>query len=294
MIQSVLLKPVSSEIYKSFNDEPQRVTSVEPSRAVLFLDSQQNTLETKKTNIQFSTIRFANDRMGPLASNINTLSIFSAGVRYCSPNINQINNNLIIFSSFTNLFHSVTLTEGFYTTPLLVINEIVTQLNLITGFTGLTFSAAPVIGYPNKYYLNSSGGSYYFFQGCSACKFGQVMYGLPKDTILDNSKTIGSITLYYTRYIDICSSTITKYSKVKNISNGPNSNMVARIFVSDPTVDSFSGLNPTYATRFSFQWNPQEPIDYVDIQLRDEYGNFLYIPSNENNFFWDIAFTLEN
>lgn len=94
-------------------------------------------------------------------------------------------------------------------------------------------------------------------------------------------------TMLPTRYIDICSSYLTKFQRVKDKSTLPNgsvSNILARVYAfpswnSTPwPVDSVTGphvLRDDFNTPKILKWSPDESLTNFDITLYDEYGRQL-------------------
>jgi hypothetical protein len=46
-----------------------------------------------------------------------------------------------------------------------------------------------------------------------------------------------------------------------------------------------------------YYFNPSEPITQIDIQLRDQFGNLLYVPQGADGkyqgFWWNISLSIE-
>jgi hypothetical protein len=92
-----------------------------------------------------------------------------------------------------------------------------------------------------------------------------------------------------TRYIDLCSSYLTKYQRVKDVTTLPShtiSNVIARIYPTAPNTrvplanDGSIGSQPfslciDYNTPKHIRWSPDEGVSNFDLQLRDEYGDLI-------------------
>jgi hypothetical protein len=92
-----------------------------------------------------------------------------------------------------------------------------------------------------------------------------------------------------TRYIDICSATLTKFQRVKDsttLQNPTISNIIARVYPTAPnTRATVSDMVPTgsapfvicidYNTPKQIKWSPEEALANFDLQLRDEYGALI-------------------
>jgi hypothetical protein len=102
-------------------------------------------------------------------------------------------------------------------------------------------------------------------------------------------------TMSYTRWIDLCSSTLTKYQRVKDATTLPaDAHIVtlARIYLTPPNVaqNSSFGAGPLNGLPFNFtvdfstvkwcKWSPREVLSNFDIQIRDEFGQLLYWTPN--------------
>lgn len=289
-MQKTIAEPVDASIYKDNNKDPQQQISKDPHRSILLLDSRDNPLQTDKTNINFSTVKNVGDSPDILTCDISRFKIDAVTINYVSPNINPYNNVVTFFSTFSLAFHTVTLTEGFYSTPVLLLNELITQLNSV-GASGLSFTATLLSG--GRYQLLASGGMYFFDLNSLAMMRVQPL-ALPRSQIATSSKIGGTLTantLFYTRYIDIVSPTISAYEKIRTVSTNLNNNIICRIYLQ-------SGNTPQYIVYFntpniSYNYLDIQSIYTINMQLRDEFGNALYIPSTENDFNWGIGLILE-
>jgi hypothetical protein len=103
-------------------------------------------------------------------------------------------------------------------------------------------------------------------------------------------------SMCYTRYIDICSRQLTQYQRVKDNSTRENQTpaVLCRVYLGnynyegvgngDASASSqWPGCAPCVIQRIYnvpkySSWNPGAFIDQIDIQLRDDAGNLLYIP----------------
>jgi hypothetical protein len=295
IMSSVILEPQFIDVYHRQNKEPQYITSKVPNRGIIYIDSQQNTLQTDPTNMIISTVRRLGDSAGPLALNINRIGINGFNLFYNSPNVNPRNNTITIWSSVHNAFFTTTVEVGWYANDGPLQNAIVAALNNITGATGLTFNHTNIVGFPFSFLLESTGGDYYILNTCTAITRGFQLWNLANQQTPSNSKICGPVEAYYTKYVDICSSTLTKYSKVKTVSNNLNNNIIFRIFLGTSVFPHVTFHENTDSV--SYNWNPNEPITYIDFQLKDMFGEYLYLhPSNDQSIttcFWDCNLTIE-
>lgn len=96
-------------------------------------------------------------------------------------------------------------------------------------------------------------------------------------------------TMLATRFVDICSSYLTKYQRVKDGStliNNPRQDMLTRLYAVAPstryniTATDSPGSTPFVITQDMnnpkfFLWSREEALNNFDIQVRDEYGDIL-------------------
>jgi hypothetical protein len=102
-------------------------------------------------------------------------------------------------------------------------------------------------------------------------------------------------TMSYTRWIDVCSSTLTKFQRVKDATTLPSDShtaTMARIYLTPGNQSQSSafgagvqaGLPFTFTVDFATpkwcKWSPQEVLSNFDIQIRDEFGALLYWTPN--------------
>jgi hypothetical protein len=102
-------------------------------------------------------------------------------------------------------------------------------------------------------------------------------------------------SLLYTRWIDICSSRLTVFQKVKDATTLPqntNQNVIARVYLCPPgqraVADDFSKpftLCVDYNTPKHLRWDTGQAIADFDIQVRDEFGDLLYWDEYSNTEF---------
>lgn len=294
---SVVLPPQSPLFYRKINEEPQYVTAKPPNRACVYIDSQDCVLETNKVSMIISTMKSRTDRPAVLISNVNRIALASAAIHMVTPNVNPRNYTITFFSSSSNSLHTVDLAEGFYSTSVALITHIVTRLNTLTGASGLTFSQAAVPGFPDTYSLISAGGNYYFSLDCSAIKKGYQLYALPIDQTLTSNKTVGSMGLFYTKYVDFCCPTLMKYAKVKSTSTNNISNLFFRINLTDFTVPLTTYLSEATVPDANYSFEYSESVSIIEFELRDQFGDLLYLPqlvgSQNSGFWWNCSLLVE-
>jgi hypothetical protein len=277
----VLLPPISDEMQTDEQLEPQFIRKRHGNLSYVTLDSTNNNY-TIPNNAQF----FLSGNF--FARKIQRFSLVSIDFYFYTPNINPNNNILKFVSSVTGLTYSVTLPEGFYNTQDALFTMIVAAMNTVTGSSGLTFSFVDTTDGTPRVILTATGGTYQFVSS-SFMLYGQNVVNLPMNDSPSASKTLGPIQLLYTRYIDIISLGLTQYTKNPNTSNSlASANLFFRlpIISSNPGLIAFSIPNPT----MWINYNRSSDLQAIDLQLIDENGFPLYIPSYANNFYF--LFTL--
>lgn len=296
---AVILKPVPSSIYTDTDLDPQIIQYRSPNVGIIYIDSGDSVLEIDKTNMIVSTIKTPQDRANVLAQNIKRLSIIGVGANWQTPNVNPRNNVFTFLSSNTGATqHTVTFTEGFYQTSASLITEILAQLNSLTGTTGLTFTAPAVTGFPDKYTLTSAGGSYRIINTSNAITRGRTLYCFQIDEVLSTTKTVGSMGLLYTTYIDFCSAKLNSYTRIPSRSNGSNYNILFRAYF-PPLSATQAPLIPLNVGFFvppqlnSINYLYTDSISQFDMQLKDQWGDFLYVPPGTSCFNWDMEISVE-
>lgn len=296
-MNSVFIQPTHISSFRK--KEAQFVQVRTSNRGEIFLDSDVNTFENDKTKMVISTKNELSDKPNLIFRNIQRWQVATGGVYYNSPNVNPRNNEIIFFSSVSLVDHTVIVPEGFYTTKIALMNAIRDSLNTVTGASGLTFSYTAVTSHDSMYNLIASGD--YFIRGGSMVDKGFPLVNLPTSQTLTSTKMVGQVRLFYTKYIDIVSKTLTQFQKIKSLNNGRNdSTIIYRIFVDDGTF-SHAIVNTFFKDEnASFNYDPDQEIYEIDFQVLDQFGESLYLPFSEgggapggSGFSWDLSLVVE-
>ena len=110
------------------------------------------------------------------------------------------------------------------------------------------------------------------------------MFNFPTDQVPTASKVVGPMTLKYTIFIDICSNTLTKYSKLRTVATNGRAALFERAYI--PGLDwGNTYYVPKNTEIIRFAYRPQETVNVIDIQLYDSHGNPLYIPPSQADKF---------
>lgn len=271
------------------NLQPQAVTSTDPLSAWIYLSNLGLPVGTPANNCIVSAggqvIIKQCSRLIPIAFGFHSVTI---------PNVNPRNNTLVLHSDVSGDDYTLTITEGYYTTSLALITEIETQLNSVTGLSGLTFTATLLGGIPDLYELAAVGGTFYIDPTCTAVTKGMICYGIPVSSVSTTSIVVGPMFLFYTAYIDVHSLTLTKYAKVRSIStSNAKSGIFERYFVFTPIISNgFQG--PANNRTNVINYNSQETVNSVDIQLYDMFGDPLYLPAPlQDKCIWTLTFAAQ-
>jgi hypothetical protein len=220
------------------------------------------------------------------------------------PNITSFNNTFRIISTATGNTYDITITNGFYTPA-----EIVTAVNVRIVFVYGQASEAnpPVLTYNESsmtYTLSTAGGNAFklIFSGESnyynnASLYKTLGFQYSQQNVNIAVSVTGSPTLsQYTSYIDLTSDRLMRFTNVDDSdSNGYKSKnkMFARLYLTDENGSSMitisSKLAPITSRPFIIsrqfvnpkhtKWDPDSFIDYFDIQVVDQYGNLIFMPS---------------
>lgn len=108
--------------------------------------------------------------------------------------------------------------------------------------------------------------------------------------LLANDVVIGNPTLsQYTAFVDIISNRLMRYTSVKDGESAANaqSSVICRVYATDEVSikqgDYVNTCAPfiihrQYKTPKSIQWNKDSFVDYMDIQVVDQWNNLVYLP----------------
>lgn len=231
-----------------------------------------------------------------LSGYFTRIAVTEVRFEYNVPNVNE-RNNAIIFWDKDNDSHVIEIPEYFYTPQ-----ELATQLDdeLTTNIPGQTWA----VTYEDNHFKIVSDEDFhinpYFFPTIEQTLSGLFYMMGFNFTINDDIQTTheGAVfpNMTYTRYIDICSRSLTQYQKVKDNSTRENQTpaVLCRVYLGNYTTEGvgvgdstaktiWPGCAPAIIQRIYnvpkySSWNPGAFIDQIDIQLRDDTGALLYIP----------------
>jgi hypothetical protein len=268
-----LLKLVPDNIVNDLNLEPQYVRVRHGNNSYIYI--QIDSVDQNSKSLLSTT------NSGFLK--VQRFAIQGFGYGDQTPNINIRNN---VFQYILNgALYTSTIPQGFYTDIPTAMTALLTALNNPTPSlpTGADFTATQI---PNSiYYTLSCNYSFYFYSGSGVIN-GKYLFGIPIGSVAtaSTSLVIGPILLYYTRWLDINSNTLTQYCKLFNASVFNSVNNIFRIYLDPPGLDTprsriFVGLSEP------LRWinnNPSNSTQTIDFQILDEFGQPAYILNRQN------------
>jgi hypothetical protein len=235
---------------------------------------------------------------------------------YAIPNVNDYNNRFGISNDPTGLISvEIVVPTGFYTGASLAaaINPLIVA-GLVTNTPTLTYNANTNVftfaesgaSYPVSIFpiLNPSSGAVFntgdpvtspSILSMMGFNFATKNYSDPAATLVG-----GSASLVYTQFIDICSDVLTQYQNLPDASTG-NVNLqhiICRLYIANETSTSntdasgnplFPGMSPfvihrQFKNTKVMKWNNQNSVDRIDIQLYDDAGRRLRLPTNDTTY----------
>ena len=240
---------------------------------------------------------------------IKRLAVTEFSFPWSTPNVNETNNTLYITDDVSNQKYYIKIDEDFYTPSELaeaIQTEIVDNgwINATTGVPDLVYNApwTCTTDKVNKFTITSAlSGSDWTVDPDSGLAGIMNIYAQNAGSDGDVKFITGGIpSMAYTRYIDVCSSALTKYQNLKDSLTQLNySDIICRIYLDNnlntPLTDtSYFGSRPCInlskqivAPKYIL-WNENEMITSIDIRLYDDDGNLLYIPKDN----WDLDYFL--
>ena len=209
--------------------------------------------------------------------------------------ITGYNDRFTIFGGSPAIDATIVIPQGYYTPAVLAaLLQALLQAAIPSGGFTVTFTAANgafQITSTSNFVVGGlplGGGANVFTR--TALTLGFFNTAPPATTFIGTPPT-----MLATRFVDICSSTLTKFQRVKDVTSLPNptiTNIIARVYPVAPntrintladgalTDSSAVGSCPfticiDYNTPKSIKWSPDEPLSNFDLQLRDENGALL-------------------
>jgi len=215
----------------------------------------------------------------------------------------DVNDQFVLVDNTNQDYYIITLTSGFYTASELAA-EIQTQVLDISGnpFTGFTCTYEPSTGglvmtnTAVEIALNNVTGGPYTAEQEKRWSLGFKLIGGYQGAFgnLSQTLTLGTPQLLFTKYIDIVSSRLAKFQRVKDgdtlLTN--KDSILYRVYLTAPNTrsDPFTTCGPFDIcvdpnTAKHSMWSIDEAIYELDFRLYDENGDLLYwTPGNNTEF----------
>jgi hypothetical protein len=299
----------------TFPDKDEKASTTRPAQsAYLLIDSRDRynlnkeglydqEPETSPNNI------IINHERALGSGQIKRIAVTEFSFPWSTPNVNQTNNTLTITDDVSDQEYIITIDEDFYT-PSELADAIQSKLSSTGWVNATTGVPAPTYNAPwacttdniNRFTIASSlAGTTWTVKPDSGLS--NIMNIYNKSAESDgtvNFITGGIPSMAYTKYIDVCSKTLTKFQNLKDSLTQLNySDIICRIYLENnlntPLTDTsyFSSrpcinLSRQIVAPKYILWNENEMITSIDIQLYDDAGDLLYIP--EDN--WDLDYFL--
>lgn len=215
---------------------------------------------------------------------INSISIIEASFFDLTPNINIRNNHLAFFRQSDGERFSITIKENYIKTGGDLISVLISLLN--KSNSGIKFFSAPLSEYYPQTFAITSSESFRWDKTSSLIQKGEFLINLMKsgsEDVFSKFKYVGPMFLQYTRFVDICSVSLTQKAINKSVSNSSKSNngLLIRIYFDNDIAPIRRTLPILVPVWFDCS---DRTRPYFDIKLFDEFGDLFYVPSSVTNF----------
>lgn len=289
-------KPIRMPAYAqlNINSVDRYASATQPvSQYALF---QQGASLVKANNFNISLQR-------PLLSGYFTrLTVSQAQLQWSVPTIvANVNDEMILFDISNNIAYEITLSPGFYNGSQLaaqIQTQVVAQAGASWSAFTCTYStlkygfvmASNVAGLNFRLITSSQIPGPPVPQNTSVLNLYSMIGVTYTNTSLSTStQFLGPSRFVYTSYIDIISTKLTQYMRVKDSETAYNADtsVLCRIFTTplNQIVRGDASGNLIGSTPFTLTWDPNmpkhikwDPSQYVydfDIQVKDEFGNLV-------------------
>lgn len=278
------------------------ITTRNFASSYLLIDSQDRYLIDRTTNtylvnpaINPNNILINNQKTLGMGA-IKRIALTELSFPFTTPNVNETNNTLWIEGELGDIYYCG-VPENFYTqSELATALEDALNNNLIdyqTGQAGDPFGTWSVSVTPkNTFTITTTGTvSFQIINNPNINK--QSLMQVMGFNVLENisqiatSYTSGYAPMYYTRYVDIVSNTLTKFQNIKDAQTQQYySDQVYRLYIDNPLEPSI--INKVISNPKFIEWNENQFITSIDIRLLDQWGQPFYIPKPN----WNINYFL--
>ncbi len=286
-LQKVVLSPIMDDQSGTLDNnlEPPFVRVRASNASIVHIDTFD-----KKYRINSSSYLVQQPNIIPHRAKRIAFEYYSAALT--TPNINP-RNNTIIFTTSSGTFNT-TIPEGFYNRTQ-AIAALVAALNSVPG-TGVVWSM------PNQFanldtYAVLTGTGPFRIQGGTFVTGGGPFWGfLPGDDRLTPTSPfvttlpLGPITTLYTRYYDLTSQYLLRYTKIRNSGNKLPGNHLFRVYADAEllTLSPNSPLSEAFElnTNAAYNLDASSSLATIDLQIVDEFNQPFYFPNGDYNGSW--------
>ena len=273
-IQEVFLPPIADSTQIESSLEPQYIRKRSNNNSTIYLDSSGRNTSYSPNNLILSS------GTSVLARKIKRFKISGVYINYNTPNVNVRNNTINFYANGdTSILYTATVTESYYTFASF---QIALQAVLNGAGSGLIFTVFPDASNQTYTIFVGIGTSFAFDINSPMIKKGRHLVNLPAENPprFDISVTAGTVSMFYTRYIDFRSSVLNEYNKNPSAdSKFGEFNKLFRFFLGDE--DKLAPFN-RFVPFIGETWTNYETtrnIATTDIQVLDEFNEFVYIPT---------------
>jgi len=260
------------------NSEPQFIKVRSNNNYYVVLDSEDMYMDDNKQDIVFSGANTPTSTPYPMVSRTKRFTVSSMFITCKFLNITPRNNTIIFIHNLALPF-TATIPQGIYPTSLSIITAMVTAMNAVLPGT---FTVSGVPGAVDEYEINTVNPTdvFSFVDTCSAITKGKSVYNIPKGAIGANKQRIGPIYGIYPRKLQVCSRALLQYTKMHNHATNNRANLLIPIIhnAQGPLENPFFQFNETAWINFDENAN----LAQIDIQILDEFGELVYVPSDNN------------
>lgn len=281
VLQPVLLQPVLDSIQTDINLEPQFVRVRSNNISYLTLDSQVCYNEIDATNILISSVSAPGVTPQPLISGVSRLGILDFSLNYSPVNVNGRNQDLGFYYNVSGTYqrYNITMPTGNYTTITMIMNELISLMNVATGNADI-FSYAILTPPQNPLRVTITAASKFYFDNTTdGVKYGINLWNLPPTGLAGaaTTQTIGPVRLIYSQYVQVVSDDLCQWIKNPNQTNNRiNSNVVITFGT------QFSGFTDRYPVINWINWNKLASTFAIRFRMYDQFGlPFIYENTND-------------
>lgn len=270
-MQPVILAPVFDSYATDENLEPNFVRTRAPNQNLLYINSDQQG-DTENPAYVVTKLDLPLNR-------VSRISLSYLSFRNYTPNVIEGRNDTFIFSVNNNIY-TITVPEANYS---LLQRWQVAIGRLTIALPTFTYAISLSTQYANTVEISSFGsGNSFRIIGGNAVEKGQYMWGLNDTNSGPGSEGTNykftSFTESYTRWVDVCSSELIQYSKIRTggfrIPNGH----ILRYFLNTAVFGSYEYAEFDVNSNSWNNFNASRSLQNIDIRIIDEFGELYYVP----------------